>query len=172
MEEKKYSGMAFRMKILSMQIFKLSRHDFEKRLKKEKISISPLAMIVLRMIKYDKCTIQLLSERLMIAPASLVPVIDMLEMKQYVKRSSDPKDRRRNPIIVTAKGEEVVAKMPAVANSDLLMKSLSRMGEKRSAQLISLLEELVTTLSGNKELCCHISEIANKETSSQRAAGN
>jgi DNA-binding MarR family transcriptional regulator len=157
-----YQHLALRVKLLSAIAFKIARQDFEKRLKKESIGISPLALVVMRIIRQEHCTIQYLSKQLMIAPASLVPIIDSLERKGLVKRSSDPKDRRKTPLALTSKGEVLFSRFQSLTKDGLLVKSISKLGDKKSLQLIGLLEELTNILSGDKEICKKIERVSQR----------
>jgi len=159
----KTSQIAFRVKVLSAVAMKLARQDVEKRLQVERIDISPAALVVLRFIKHDHCTICELGRKMMIAPATLVPVVDSLAEKGLLKRGNDPKDRRRNPLLLTPKGSALLARVPAVAKDDLLVKCIAGMGENKSMQLVRLLEEMVTSLSGDEAICRKLSDVAKKE---------
>jgi len=163
MEDKRYQERAFRLKVLSTVMMKLCRHDIEKRISDVGVDINPLALAVLRFIKHEPSTICSISKKMMIAPASLVPVIDTLDNHGLIKKGSDPNDRRKNPLLITQKGADILSKVPMVAKDDLLAKSIIKMGDKKSSQMIKMMEELVTQLSGNDEICKRIEGIAAKE---------
>lgn len=153
MEDKKLRELAARLKMLSATAIKSARHDLETRLRNDHIGVSPLSLMVLKMIKKESCTIGELSKKLMMAPASLVPVIDSLANKGFVKRGIDSSDRRRNPLTLTAKGDSLLGKVQSIYKDDIIVKSLSKLGEKKASQLVSLLEDLTSALSGGKNLC-------------------
>jgi DNA-binding MarR family transcriptional regulator len=159
MNNKKYQHLALRLTVLSSLALKLVRHDIVQRLHKEHIKINPHALAVMRIIGSEQCTIATLSKRLMIAPASLVLVIDTLDKKGLVRRDIDPKDRRRNPLSLTHKGEQIISRASAIGSDDIVVKSLSRLGERKSFELLGLLEELVIILSGDKKIGKKVSAI-------------
>jgi DNA-binding MarR family transcriptional regulator len=167
MATKKSQNLAFRLRVLASIALKLTRQDLEKKLKREHIDISPLAWAAMLAVSRKRCTIGTLSKKFMIAPASLVPVIDALDRMGLMKRGTDPNDRRRNPLSLTHKGEQVLSRVLKVTREDILVRSLSRLGELKSSQLIGLLEELVIILSGDKDIGLKVSGIALKRDQKQ-----
>ena len=103
----------------------------------------------------------------MVAPATLVPMIDNLESKKLVIRKTDAKDRRKNPIHLTQKGIDIVAKIPLMDEKNKLMRSVDKLGEQKTSKLITLLEEIVTELSGDTKLIEAVSENLEKENGSK-----
>ncbi len=138
--------------MLAGLMLRLSRQDLEKRLEATKTRISPLGFGVLSIICKNNCTISELSRKMFIASATLVPVIDALEKDSLIARKSDSKDRRRNPLALTPKGEAVVSKIPFVEKNDAIVRSLSKRGERKTEALVLLLSELVDLLSDDKGL--------------------
>ena len=49
-----------------------------------------------------------LAERIFVDGTTLVPIIDSMEKKGLVERRADPKDRRNNKVLLTAKSESLV----------------------------------------------------------------
>jgi len=95
-ENNNYRFFGFKIQHLSSVVLKLSRRDTEQRLNRENINISLPALAVLRLVRNDVCTtINDLSRKMMIAPPTLVPMIDGLEKKKLLTRGTDAKDRRR-----------------------------------------------------------------------------
>ncbi|MCX6798493.1 MAG: MarR family transcriptional regulator [Candidatus Diapherotrites archaeon] len=143
---------ALRIKMLSAVIGRAARHDLEKRLEAEKAAINPLGLGVLRALCRNNCTISELSQKLFLASATLVPVIDSLEKDGFITRKSDPKDRRRNPLLLTAKGKEIISKIPFVHKNDSIVTGLSKIGKKKTGKLIQLLGELADNMSEDPKL--------------------
>ena len=143
---------ALRLKMLAGVIARLSRQDLEKKLCAEKCRINPLGLGVLRVISRNDCTISELSQKMFLASATLVPVIDSLEKEGLITRNFDPEDRRRNPLSLTPKSEALVARMSSVHKNDLIVKGLSKIGKKKTSQIIKILSELVDNVSGNPNL--------------------
>lgn len=62
----------------------------------------------------DPMTIGLLAERLMIAPHSTSELVERLVVGGYVRRQSDPADRRRQTLMLTGRADEVLRRLSAV----------------------------------------------------------
>jgi len=150
MKKNDVKDSARNVKILTGIIIKLSRSDMEKRLKNKGLKISPLAFGVMRILSKERCTMVQLSERMMLCPATLVPVIDSLEKKGFIRRESDPKDRRINPLSVTEKGKKLISAILALSKEDIIVKSLKKMGNKKTTETIALLKELVKYMGTDK----------------------
>src|SRR5581483_8844869 len=93
-----------------------------------------------------------LSEKLFLSSATLVPVIDLLEKNGYVKRGQDAHDRRRNPLILTAKGEKVLKAAPLLSEHDMLVEKMKKIGNRKRGELLSNLRFLVAEMIGEKKL--------------------
>lgn len=163
MNKKGYRMMAHRLKVVSAITFRVIRQDIEKSLKDKGINISPLSLAVVRIVAHKQCTMVELSRHMMIAPASLVPVIDSLEKNGFLKRGSDLKDRRRIPLSVTKVGLNLLSRVSSISEDDMLVKTMEKLGEKKSKHLLKLSEELLTTLSGNKSICDSVCKITEKD---------
>jgi DNA-binding MarR family transcriptional regulator len=61
-----------------------------------------------------------------IAPSTLVYVVDGLTKKKLVKRGKDPKDRRREPLMLEKKGAELFAKFPKGLKGLRLLKGMDK----------------------------------------------
>lgn len=75
-----------------------------------------------------------------VAPSTLVYVVDGLTRKKLVKRRRDPKDRRREPLLIQKKGRELFASVPRMDVGSSLVKGLEAMPESRRQLLIQLIE--------------------------------
>ena len=85
---------------------------------------------------------RLLGEQVGIDPRNLVPVIDELEARRYVRRAPDPDDRRRHAVTLTAGGRRLLDRLRragALVEEDFL-EPLSA-AERR--QLNSMLRKLL-----------------------------
>jgi DNA-binding MarR family transcriptional regulator len=85
-----------------------------------------------------------------LAPATLVYVVDSLTKKRLVKRGKDPKDRRREPLLLEKKGVELFAKFPKLDAGNTLVRCLESMPASRRRELLALLHELVKELTGSE----------------------
>jgi len=155
-----FENDAMRLKMLAGVMGRLAMHDLKKRLEAEKIEVNPLGLGVLKIISSTDFTISELSQKLFIASATLVPVIDCLEKDGLITRHDDPKDRRRNPLSLTLKGEKIVSKIACAHKDDLIVRALSKIGRKKTEQLIQILCELVDHISGDsglsKKILCSV----------------
>jgi DNA-binding MarR family transcriptional regulator len=133
-------------------IGRLSRQDTEKRLKKEDFELSPLSFGVLCALRKNSCTVAQLSKKMMISPPTLIPIIDSLEIRGYLKRGINPQDRRKNPLILTEKSMKLSTRMLKLSGEDNLIKNISKLGKNRAELLVKLLEELVESMSSRKKL--------------------
>ena len=128
---------------LVVAILKTARKDIGKDLRKLGLSYPQFG--AMRMIKAGSKTIAELAKGMMLEPATLVPVIDNLENKNLIRREPDTKDRRKNLLALTAKGEQIVAAIQ-IDRKGPLAKALAKIGARKSAQLSLLLQELVQTM--------------------------
>ena len=156
------------IRILSAVLSKLLRQDFEQHLEMCGAPIGALQYGVLILLSYQRQTISELSKKLMIESATLVPVIDSLERNGILERGSDPNDRRRTPLSLTNRGNELVRAVPALSGPSGLAKSLERMGTEKNRRLRSLLRELATQMTGNERLVRGISESLRQQLISER----
>jgi DNA-binding MarR family transcriptional regulator len=79
-------------------------------------------------------------------------VVDGLTKRKLVKRGVDPKDRRKEPLLLEKKGAELFAKAPRMDASSLLVQTLNHMPARRRRELIKLLNEFVKELTGPERL--------------------
>jgi DNA-binding MarR family transcriptional regulator len=144
--------LSLEAKVLLHVISRLSRQDTEKRLKKENFEIKPLSFGVLCALRKKSCTIAQLSKKMMISSPTLIPIIDSLEKKGYLKRGVNPKDRRKNPLLLTEKSRKLSARMLKLKGEDIMVMNISKLGKIRATLLVKLLEELVESMSSGKKL--------------------
>jgi DNA-binding MarR family transcriptional regulator len=134
---------AQRVRMLIFMVSKSVMRDLDRRLDASGAGISGPQYGVMRLLSQENATITELSSRMMLAPATLVPVVDTLERKGFVQRGVDPKDRRRVPLLLTDAGAEVVTRVAVVNGPDSLAQGLNGLGHVKAQQLQALLLELV-----------------------------
>ena len=156
-------ALAMKVRLLSLMVVKLAKADFDRRLQITRTGITPPAVGVLRLVQHGVRTIHDLSNHMMIAPATLVPMVDLLERKSLLKRGKDSHDRRKNPLSLTPQGLTLVRNVPLIAEDDLLMSSLAKLGRVKSRALASSLEELVILVKGDRILCDKILSMIHME---------
>lgn len=97
---------------------------------------------ILRMLSHQEQTLSEISRMLMLDPSTLVSPIDSLVSKGFIKRGTDPNDRRRTPLSLTDEGKALLKKMPPPQGDDI-SNSLNKLGEEKRTQLITLLREVI-----------------------------
>jgi DNA-binding MarR family transcriptional regulator len=91
-----------------------------------------------------------LARRMYLHPATMVGLLDRLEVKGLVQRTRSEKDRRVVYVTITAQGRELVEKSPEVAQG-LLSKGLELLTEKKIKVISDGLELIVNILEAQDE---------------------
>jgi len=131
---------------------KTIRNTMDDRLEKKDTGVTTLQYGILRIIEHGPETISVISKKQMLDPSTLVPAVDALERNGFVRRTKDPKDRRRTPIEITDKGLELIAGLPMLDEDDDLVKALAQISDEHQQQLVERLKELVTKLTSDAEV--------------------
>jgi len=152
MTKQKLSPAALEIKMLSFLFMKAARTDIARQLKAHGSGVNPLGFGVLNMIKHRPRTLSELSQETILAPATLVPVVQTLEKKGLIERGHDPRDRRRSPLHLTKQGEAMLAKISLTSEKDIVVKKLKGLGEKDVGELRRILRKLVASIVGEKKL--------------------
>ncbi len=127
----------------SALLIKFFSQSLEGRLENYGVRMSILHYLVLRMLQTGALTISTISQRMDLDPSFVVRIIDSLEQKELAKRGFDPHDRRRNPIQITEKGQELIKNIPMISESDPTFQALQSLGAISTAQLRDLLLEVI-----------------------------
>lgn len=143
---------ALEIRILTAMITKLAGQDLERRLQAGGLDVSSPQLAVLRRLRQGSTTLSELSAEMLLAPASLVPVVDALERKGLVRRGLDLADRRRKSLALTPAGTALIARLPSLSREDALAQSLARMKPEQARQLADLLRALTVCLVGDREV--------------------
>lgn len=151
------------LRILMLIVGKLAGRDVEKRLASRGFDISPMQFGVMRLLAYQNHTISEMSKKMMITPATLVPVIDTLERHGYLTREQDPHDRRRTPLSLTDSGRHVVSQIHMMDFDHALYRSLAEMGSAKSRHLLALMRELAGEMTGDADIACGIAKEAKRQ---------
>ena len=144
------SAKALQIRLMAALINKLAMRDVERRLDATGAGVSGLQHAVMQMVGHQSSTISEMSARMSLSPATLVPVVDALERKGLVRRGSDPRDRRRTPLSLTADGVERLSCLPLVDRADSLVAGLEAMGDEKITALWELLCELANAMTGDE----------------------
>ncbi|MEN9327908.1 MAG: hypothetical protein RI947_716 [Candidatus Parcubacteria bacterium] len=159
------SQVALETRILLLVLNKHIKKEFERNLHKTGANISGLQYGVLRLLKHKSQTLSTLSHKMMVEAATLVPVIDALEHKGYLKRVPDRMDRRRNMLSLTDTGKEFLIHMPLMPQDDIFTSSLKTIDMGRQKELLHLLRTLLNKMTGSTSVTDEIHEVAAEEFS-------
>ena len=151
-EEAETIVMAEQIWAVCSVITKVARADLESRLKQHNSGFSAIEHGVLRHLSRGVTSMAEICRLMGVAPSTLVYVVDGLTKRKLVKRGADPKDRRREPLLLEKKGAELFAKTPKMDTTSTLVRSLGHMPALRRRELIILLNELVKELTGSERL--------------------
>lgn len=133
-------------------LLKKSHVHLGHELKKVNAGITPMQYAILIHLDKKEFTLNELSHHLANKPPTLIPAIDYLEQSGYIKREQDTEDRRKVNLIITAKGKEVLKKVPSGHLSDFLHKGIKKLGKERTETLISLLKELSDAVDDERQM--------------------
>ena len=115
-----------------------------------KNNISTAQMIMLITIHdYGRCKIKTLARERSISPPTATGLIDRLVKADYVKRDSDPQDRRVVMVSLTKKGKNTVDNfLHTVQNR--WKKILIHLTVKEQQQYLNIVKKIVSVLSGKE----------------------
>lgn len=150
--DEEFTSRAEELRALIMLVGKAIMRDLDRRLEASGAGVSGPQFGVMRLLSQESATISELSSRMMLTPATLVPVVDALERKGFVQRGTDPRDRRRVPLLLTDAGAQAVARVAEVSETDSLTQALISLGAEKAQQLQMLLRELVNHLAADDAL--------------------
>ncbi|MBU4342965.1 MAG: MarR family winged helix-turn-helix transcriptional regulator [Candidatus Omnitrophica bacterium] len=132
-------------KEISIMVPKIARHAHAGTF--SKINITPAQILMLIFIKnHGQCKLKTLAKERKISPPTATGLIDRLVKGSYVKRGSDPEDRRVVMVSLTKKGENVVGRHLG-AIQDLWKGVLIKLSQKEQEQYLHILRKIVAILS-------------------------
>ena len=143
MNETQLYPVAIEIQVYAALLLKFFNQALEERLRQHGVRISSLQHGVLRMLQFEILTISEISQRLGLDPSTLVRAVDSLEHKDLARRGSDPNDRRRNPISITEKGDDLVTQVPMISDQDSTFQVLQNIGIDATTQIRDLLCQVV-----------------------------
>ena len=128
---------------------------FKKLRSIEKIINSELSfaeMVVLENVTQinDKVTVSKLAEEMKVTKAASSKIVTSLEKKGFVERITDSNDKRFSYILLTTKGEAVVAKTYC-SMENLSKRIAEKMGEEDMSTLVRLMNKLYLILEDGKK---------------------
>ncbi len=152
--------LAIEIRVFTAMINKLVSRNFEQRLAARYPGVSALQFGILRLVGQRENTISEISAKMMLAPATLVPAVDKLEKEGFLLRGKDPRDRRRNPLHLTEKGEHILDDVAFVSPEDSLYQAIASIGEAQARDFCARLRTLFAALSPRgdvaEELLAHL----------------
>jgi DNA-binding MarR family transcriptional regulator len=147
-----HHAVAIELRILLNMGTKLAGRDLEQRLLAQGLPITSLQHGMLRLLKHQRHTISELSRKMMLVPATLVPAVDTLERHGLVTRGRDPSDRRRTPLQLTQAGLDILARIPPVDDTDIVVSSVLALSPEEQQSLLTLLRRLVGSMAQDEEI--------------------
>jgi len=163
-------AMADQIRALCSVITKIARADLESHLKRRDSGISSIEHGVLRHLSHGVTSMAEISRLMGVAPSTLVYVVDGLTKKKLVRRGKDPKDRRREPLLLEKKGAALFARFPKMDAGSTLVRSLERMPPSRRRELLALLHDLVKKLKGSERM--YLRAASEEARGASAASGN
>jgi DNA-binding MarR family transcriptional regulator len=139
------------IKLLLFLLVKFLKQTTEQRLKKAGVEIGMLGLGILHLLNKQELTIGALSQRLILKPATLVPVVNSLAQKGLLKKYPGQTDRRSHRLLLTPKGRKLLNNLPAGIWQDPLAKSLKSLDPNQLQNLRQLLIDLNQTIIGTKK---------------------
>lgn len=143
---------ARQLRALCAILTRVARQDLEARLQASDEDIRALEHAVLRHVARGSTTLADISRAMMAAPSTLLSVIDALERKGWLQRGTDPADRRRHPLELTAQGKDILEALPDMTEESTLVRGLSVLSETEQRNLIGGLTHLVREVTDEKTL--------------------
>lgn len=148
---------AAQIRILTTLLNKLAEREIEQRLAEHGVPLSVVQLGAMRAIYHNPGQTQSeLSRTMLLAPATLVPILDALEKHGMARRTRDEHDRRRALLSLTEAGENLLREFPSLHQDTPMMRAIEAMGPEKAQQLVDLLRELIERLAGDDPLAQHL----------------
>lgn len=144
--------------ILTSIILKAGRQAMEQCLVQQGTPLSTLQYGILRLLFLESFTLSELSRKMALDPSTLVPALDALERKGYIRRERDTTDRRRFPLFLTDDGKILLEQIQMQQEDDPIHRALLALGEKDADQLRGLLRKMVLHLPDGEATLREIEE--------------
>lgn len=120
------------------QYRKFAQQNISKKIKNITVDQS---MVLLYLAKFPELTQNELAELVFKDNASMTRMIELMVRNQYLKRSINEQDRRRYKIEITAKGNEVLNKLPRIISENRAI-SLAGITKTELNQLETILNKI------------------------------
>ena len=118
----------------------------------KKVTLSPAeSRLLLVLLDSGHMTIGSIARKMDVAASRITRLVDSLVEGKYVRRKSDPADRRRLWVMLTPKGDEIADKL-SLCSKDYHKKVIDSIPTGKHGQLLESLDLLVVGLEkANKE---------------------
>jgi DNA-binding MarR family transcriptional regulator len=136
-------GKTHEIRMLNMLILKLSRQVVEQRFAQNGLDLTMFQFLILSMAKNDNITLTDISKRMGVDPSTLVPMVDGLVKKGFIKRERDTQDRRRYPLHITEAGSDLHQRAQNTMSDDPLESALSSFEDSELELLRLMLRRIV-----------------------------
>ena len=151
---------------LIADVSRLLRRDFDRRVRS--LSLTQVQWrAIAHLLREDGIRQAVLAERLEVAPITLGRLIDRLEVAGWVRRESDPGDRRACLLYLTRKAEPILDEMRARAK-EALDDALSGIAGTDRKRLAAMLETIKLNLSAADDSAGEILEDGKKQNVARR----
>ena len=155
---------ALEIRILTSIITKTVRQAMEQHMAEKGVSLSMLQFGILHLISHQTCTSAEMSKRMLLDPSTLVPAIDGLVQKGYIRKDRDPHDRRRYLLQLTDTAHTFMSDMHAVTDDDPLLLALQQLGPDEAELLRGLLRKVVHSLPEGETILAEIQARMNPQS--------
>ncbi len=134
---------------ISIMVPKLMKGARSSFLSKSNITSAQMIMLV-SINDHGRCKIKTLAKERGISPPTATGLIDRLVKARYVKRDSDPEDRRVVMVSLTKKGEKAVQDFLSTVRNRW-KKILVHLTPKEQKQYLNIVKKIVSILSGKED---------------------
>lgn len=149
--EREVYQMAVELRLLVILLHKLEVAEQLRHLQPHRLG-GRLQYGVLAMLQDRDQTLRELSDQICVEPATLVPVIDKLERDGFVRRYTDPDDRRRTPITLTDLGRDILRQVPMIDPDSVYMQAVAALAPEQRQTLLKLLSEVCRRMGGEQHV--------------------
>ncbi|MCD4785499.1 MAG: MarR family winged helix-turn-helix transcriptional regulator [Candidatus Eremiobacteraeota bacterium] len=111
----------------------------------KKYSLTPTQMDVLSTLKTGSMNLSTLSELVLLDSSTLVGIVDKLEKRELLIKKVSPKDRRKNNLKLTRKGNNLLRSIPPFT-SPILKLAIEKLGDKEKKQFIDIMNSILRNL--------------------------
>ncbi|MEM9950448.1 MAG: MarR family transcriptional regulator [Chloroflexota bacterium] len=146
------------IRMLAMYMIKIPRQQLEQRFADENIDLTMLQHHIMVMAQRHQPTIADLSRTFGLDPSTLVPTVDALVKKGYLRRERDPNDRRRYPLHLTNEGAELHDHICNHLGDNPLMEAIQSLPLDDIASLRRILRDVVHALPDGDEALAELDE--------------